>query len=102
MGWGSWITHRQFQAWRAYQMDSLNKPVRGDYYLMQVACEVRRVLSKSPGNIQMDNFRLKFVEKSDQKTPAEANRIAAMAKSIWSRRVGMPIRTAQLVEPSAN
>lgn len=48
-------------------------------YLMQVACEVRRVLAKNPGDIKISDFRLQFgknderVEEKEDLDRANAN-----------------------------
>lgn len=98
------MTHRQFLAWQAYNILALNKPERTDHYLMQVACEVRRVLSRQPGNIQMDHFQLKFVERvnTGDKPNMEQRKIAAMAKAVWTSRVGGNVVTESVVATDGN
>ena len=56
------------------------------------------MLSRSPNNIQLDHFHLRFVEKqaSGEKPTVEAMKIAAMAKAVWSRRVGGNVQTANV------
>lgn len=90
------MTHRQFVAWREYERETMNQPARGDHYLMQVACEVRRVLSRHPSDHKLDHFRLKFVDKGAP-APEHVKNMTSMAQGIWSKRVGGNIRTQQLI-----
>lgn len=67
-----------------------NEPDKKDYYLMQIAQEVRRVLSKSPSKIKLKDFLIKFkqgrrepvAKKPDNKT------LAQWAKAKWLGLVG--------------
>jgi len=72
-----------------------NAPSRSDYYLMQIACEVRRVLRKNPESIKLDSFKIPFeFETSENPETAEGytkEEIRQMQmdaiKSRWMRRV---------------
>ena len=64
---------------------------------MQVACEVRRVLSRKPNSIKLDHFRLKF--KTDAvKMASTAEQAATWSKAIWLGRLGVkvPVKRASL------
>ena len=82
------MTHRQFLAWRDWLKHEFNTPSRSDHYLMTIACEVRRVLSKNPNSINADDFRLTFSQKDPgpTKTPEQE---AEEARAIWKARLGM-------------
>lgn len=63
MGWPGPMTHRQFEAWRRWRREDLNRPSRTDFYLMQIACEVRTVLRSLAGggrHLDLNEFRLRF------------------------------------------
>jgi hypothetical protein len=80
MGWRGPMTHRQFLAWQEWLLEDWNRPDKTDHYLMEVACEVRRVLSGNPRNIRLDHFRLKFGESKPAMTREQA---AAASRSKW-------------------
>lgn len=88
MGWEGPVTHRQFIAWMEYlNSEEGTRPTLLYYYLMQIACEVRRVLAKKPAEIKLEDFELKFSPvKLDTRTPEQK---AAEAKSVWKARLGM-------------
>lgn len=69
-------TERELILWLAYFDALLDRPDRTDSYLMQIACEVRRVLSKKPGEIKLKDFRLRFetVKKEKPMYEPDANR----------------------------
>lgn len=86
-------------AYRQWYENQLNRPDRTDYYLMQIALEVKRVLSTKPGMFKLQHFELDFASKEEERkrlermTPAEKKekrkRLSEMAKAIWRARLGM-------------
>ena len=72
------MSHREYLTRMAWLEENLNDPERSDFYLMQIAQEVRRVLSKKPNKIKLKDFRIKF-------TPKVENVTSAMQKSkqVW-------------------
>lgn len=84
-------THREYRTWSRWLELEWDKPSRSDWFLMQIAAEIRRVLSKKPKLIQLKHFFLKFTTgKSDkpiepEMTKEEATRIA---KNKWFGLVG--------------
>lgn len=78
-------TYRQLLAWIEYLDVQWDEPTRSDFYLMQIACEVRRVLAKDRNAIQLKHFFLKF--NSPQLAPASAE----VAKAVWQARLA-PLR----------
>ncbi len=46
------ITHREFRTWQAWRKEQLNNPDRHDYYLMQIACYVKHVMSKKSWDVK--------------------------------------------------
>lgn len=51
---------RQYRAWVAWQDMEWDRPDRRDFYLMQIACEVKRVLMKEPNAIDVNQFIIPF------------------------------------------
>lgn len=82
------MTYRQYKTWQAWLDLQWDNPDRHDLYLMQIACEVRRVLSDKPNQIKLDHFHLRFKSPAPKKRPHTPQSIAA-AKSLWLSRVGM-------------
>jgi len=60
-------TSSEFVAWCEYFEDEWNKPDRADYYLAQIACEIRRSQAKHPGSIKLKDFILRFKPKEGKK-----------------------------------
>lgn len=60
LGWGGFLTHRQFIAWQCWLNAQLNIPTRDNFYQMQIACEVRRTFTKNPNKINPNQFKLSF------------------------------------------
>ena len=80
-------THREYLTWMVWLKEERQTPKLTDYYLMQLAAEVRRVLSKKPNSIKMEHFELKS---STEKESLEQNKLAAdMAKTRWLTSVGV-------------
>lgn len=75
-------TNRQFKSWM-YYLDSLwNSPDLVCHYLMQIACEVRRVLSKNPNAVKDEHFKLKFTREDEkQEIPPEVR--MQQSKAAW-------------------
>ncbi len=79
--------------WRDYiRQDSLRHH-RQDYYLAQIALEVRRVLKKNPNALKIDHFLLKFVlgETGTEKkaiTEEDFERRVESSKAFWGAVAG--------------
>lgn len=85
------VTSSELMLWKAYIAWEANAFHREDYYLAQIAQEVRRVLSKSPKKIKLDHFLLKFETKSS-KARAKAESVetrTTRSKSFWFGIVGV-------------
>lgn len=87
------MTNRQYLVTLAWLQQQWNRPTRSDSYLMQIACEVRRVLSKDPRKIHLSHFELEFGPKSQprdvrQMTAAEAS-LEAQAR--WKTAMGTAV-----------
>ena len=84
------ISYREYLIWRHWLNKQWSVPSRTDYYLMQIAREIKRVLSANPDNISTLDFKIAFSdEDEDQKPPPQDPKITAMhAKKLWMSRVG--------------
>lgn len=88
-------THRQFLAWMEYLDEQWNEPKLSDFYLMQIACEVRRVLAKDRNAIQLKHFLLKF------NAPELSLSSVAAAKAVWQARLA-PVKRLMDVNRDRN
>lgn len=84
------ISYRQYSTWIAWLDQQWNKPDRSDHYMMQVAAEVRRVLSKKPQSIKLGHFLLKFEFVPPR--PTTSKQALAASKAKWFAAVGMVVK----------
>ncbi len=66
-------------------------PNSTQYYLMQIAQEVRRVLTKKPGQVKLEHFKMEFsraVQPPAKSKPAK-EKLARYVKSKWKAAVGL-------------
>lgn len=77
------MTHRQFVAWEEWYAKKVTAPDRADYYQMQTACEVRRVLRKDPSTVRLEHFVLNF---PDGKAKQKPDRKTLIEKQLAHRR----------------
>jgi hypothetical protein len=83
------MTHRQYAAWCRWRGQEWNRPSRTDSYLMQIACEVRRVLSKNPNGVKIKHFELKFgTGEKPQDGGLTKEQATEASKSLWLSRMG--------------
>jgi len=82
-------THREYLTWQAFFEDEWERPSRTDNYLMQIAAEVRRVLSKRPENIKIKHFRLTFGSREKSKAPLTREQATAASQAKWLGALGM-------------
>lgn len=86
MGWSGPVTNRQFNTWTFWLGEQWNLPSRTDNYLMQIACEVRRVLSRRPRSIKMKDFKLEF---GDSKGKAKQQSLAYRTMAAKAKWIGI-------------
>lgn len=78
----------------------VSNPSRSDLYAMQIACEVRRVLSKNPNSIKLKDFLL-TTERSKPSPNLPSGNSTAMAKAIWRARLsGKKYRVIEPLKPA--
>lgn len=88
------VSNREYMTWLAYFGDQWNEPDRSDYYLMQIAMEVRRVLHSNPSQVKLEHAKIPFtpIESGIKKikkplTAAERDKATALAKAAWAGRL---------------
>ena len=88
-------TERHLEVWEAWHEEELSKPDRGDWYLMQVALEVRAflmiLLGQSVKDLKLKDFRLPFgepVETSREPEGLSKEQVIEASKVVWIGRVG--------------
>lgn len=91
MGWPGPVTYRQYKAWMSWLDDQWNSPDRHDFYLMQIAAEVRRPNVKTPSRVQMKDFVVKFEERGSKRKLSQAQKdlMNRLNKSKWLAVVGL-------------
>lgn len=71
-----------FVMWMEYLEMEVNAFHREDYYLAQIAAEMRRSFVKNPKKVKLDDFLLKFKNKVIRKGMTKEER-TKIAKSFW-------------------
>ena len=79
------MTHREFLTFQVWIDRQWNRPSRADYYQMQTACQVTRVLAKNPASIKIEHFKLPFGEEGTREQKAEEiKKVTESAKAGWA------------------
>lgn len=74
-------------AWLEMQWD---KPSRTDWYLMQIAAEVRRGLVKKPSSVKTENMKIKFLlDRKRSAAPPTSQEQMMMSKQCWLGAAGL-------------
>ena len=90
-------THREYNALVAHLDSEWNKPSRSDYYLMQIALEIRRFMmgfSKEGKAPEMGDLFLPFSSQGsdprseEEVTPEEIKIKSEVSKAAWFARTG--------------
>jgi hypothetical protein len=81
-------TEKELKVWLAWLDMQWDQPDRTDCYLMQVACEVRRVLARNPRAIHVKDFKLKFPRRARVSVMSKEH-AAARSKARWFAAVGL-------------
>lgn len=96
-------THRQHETIVAYLDEQWNSPDLHCYYMMQIAQEVRRVLSTKPNDITIDQFKLPFARSTPDRKPEEVSQEhIENIKSVWIARVGGEVETRTVTKEELN
>jgi hypothetical protein len=77
-----------FLAWMEYLQEQDERRKKEEYYLAQIAVEIRRTRAKNPKSIKLEHGLLQFksAKKSKQMTVEERTRIS---KTAWCGIVGL-------------
>lgn len=73
------ITYSEFKEWLLF----LELDTKEDYYLAQIAAEIRRANVKNPNTIKIKDFLIKYRSASEEKT--------AKSKSAWAKALRMEL-----------
>lgn len=79
-------TSTEFLDWQEYLQKDLDSPARSDYYLAQVAAEVRRMNCAKPRAVKLDDFLLKFQKqhlRNKLTTKKQREKALAANKAVW-------------------
>lgn len=84
-------TSNEFKEWCQFLSDEWQAPKREDYYLAQIAAEVRRTIARNPQRVNVKDFllRFKFPKKGHVLTEKEKAQRLAASKARWFAIVGM-------------
>lgn len=85
------MTSGEFLLWMEYLEQEVNDFHREDYYLAQIAAEIRKTFSKNPAAVRTEKMLLKF--KTSGKSPKASSDMSKedrieRSKSFWSALVG--------------
>lgn len=77
-------TSSEFVEWQEFFRNELAEPTREEYYLAQIAAEVRRTIAKRPGAVSLSSFLLKFKPMGEaERAPADIEYRIALSKAKW-------------------
>ena len=82
------MTQREFEARMVWIDGEMDRPSREDWYLMQVAAEMRRTRVKSPQDVKLADMRLK-IDRPKEAVPVTREDAAARSKSHWFGMLGI-------------
>ena len=89
----------EFADWQRFFEQDLTFPRREEYYLAQIAAEVRRTIAKDPKAVAASEFLLKFDargkarEATDEEVTDEDHEASlARSKAAWLAIVKAPVR----------
>lgn len=78
------ITYRECAKWLTFIVEEEQRPTKNDYYLAQIAAEIRRGLVKKPNEVKVKDFLISF-EKEGTVVPKPGSK----SKSIWMAGLGI-------------
>jgi len=78
-------TKRQIAAWLVYLKQKWDSPTTTEYYLMQIAAEIRRTKAKDPRRVRIEDLRIIFRSKRSHRdmTEEEKKQAAQASKNAW-------------------
>jgi hypothetical protein len=86
-------TSSEYAKWLSFlEMEDWHKTTKTEWYLANIATEIRRSYVKKPGSVKLKNFLLKFTKQdsvsSSRLTPEER---LARSKAAWGAALGMKL-----------
>jgi|TARA_R110002096_G_scaffold55026_9_gene141621 hypothetical protein len=78
------MSHREYRTRLAWLEDQWEQPSRTDNYLMQIALEVARMMSRNKGAYNIGQFLLKF---GREKKKVVTEQQAEQSKQSWLSRI---------------
>lgn len=82
------ITWTEFLGWLVYLDQAETRRTKQDYYLAQIAAEVRRGLVKKPNTVKLDSFLFEVPKDKEMTEPSNKQRVQA-SKRAWLGALGM-------------
>jgi len=85
------ITSTEFVLWMEYLESELKEFQKQDYYLAQIAAEVRRANVKNPKAVKLSDFLLSFTheKKAEKAIEEDAKKGIERMKQFWNSVVGI-------------
>lgn len=85
------MPYTEFLTWQAYLDNEMNTPGKTEYYLAQIAAEVRRFVAKDPKSPKLADFLnpVKFIRKSQKQEKIDRRLEANRAKAFWFAATGL-------------
>lgn len=85
----------EFNEWIEYLNLQENEHDKHDFYLAQLACEVRRSYVDKPADVKLETFLIKFVSKNvEQDVPKPAKSVKDRireSQAAWGAAIGLKI-----------
>jgi ADP-glucose pyrophosphorylase len=83
-------TEREMKVTLAWLEMQWERPNRTDWYLMQIAAEVRKGLVKKPNSVKTENLKIKFVlDRKRSAPPPTAQEQMMTSKQCWLGAAGL-------------
>ena len=78
---------REFVSWTVFLNREAKEPRREDYYLAQIAAEVRRSRVKNPRSVRVEQLLLRFT--TSPGPPPDAETRTRRSKAFWLSGLGL-------------
>ena len=82
-------TSSEFVDWMEYFNQEINFFHREDYYLAQIATEIRRTIVKNPRTVKVKDFIIKFLRKDEKSLQKDAEEKTKQSKAFWLGAFGI-------------
>ena len=86
------MSNRHALMWFRWLHIQWNTPSRSDYYLMQIAAEIRRGNLERGQRVAVDDMKLTFKSSNEKQDTTSTGDRAALMKSMWMGRVGGKVK----------